>query len=221
MNKITQSIRWLLAWLVVLIAYVPMRLIWKVTGWRFEGDPRAKVRPFKKLIILGVPHTTNWDYWLMLNTSLYVFRRPYTTVKIELLKPPIGWFIRAAGGIGIDRSKREGVSDQLAQRLREADKMMLVFTPEGTRSYRPYWRTGFYYTAHKAGVPIVCAYADYPRRVLGVGLVLHTTGDIEADFAQIRDFYAEYGRNGLYPDKMNDLALPPADGANGGEVAKR
>jgi 1-acyl-sn-glycerol-3-phosphate acyltransferase len=211
MQKIGKGLAWLLAWTIVGIAYFPMRAIWTLQGWRFEGEETIqKIRTLNRFVVLGVPHTTNWDYWHMLNTALYARRRPYTIVKVELLKPPFGWFIRAAGGIGVDRSKSQRVSDQLAEQLTGNDKYMLVFAPEGTRSYRPYWKTGFYYSALKAEVPIVCAYADYERKILGLGLVLYPTGDIEADFAKIAEFYGKYGRKGLHPEKMSDLAIDPS-----------
>ena len=180
----------------------PVVLGWYAFGWRME----SRFPNIDKYVVLGVPHTTNWDYFFMLIMALHERRYPYVTAKHTLFKPPFGWFVRAVGGISINRSLSQNVVDQIAERIRNTDRMMMVFTPEGTRSYRDRWKTGFYWTAHAAGVPIVCGYIDYVRKRCGSGLVLYPTGDIEADFEKIKAYYEVWGR-GKYPEKTNALRV--------------
>jgi len=179
--------------------------LWRLNGWRLlHGLPKLD-----KFVIIAVPHTANIDYYHMLSVMIAERRFPNVTVKDSWMKTPIvGPIMRALGGIPIDRSSSHNVSDQLAARLRAANKMALIFTPEGTRGYTDYWRTGFYYTAHKAHVPIVCAYIDYPRKIVSAELVLETTGDLEADFAIIKAYYEANGV-GKYPQNKSALALKP------------
>lgn len=181
----------------------PLLVIWRLWGWRVEHD----LPNIPRYVILGVPHTTNWDYLHMLAVAMHARRRPHVTVKHTLFRGPVGWFIKFAGGIPIDRTRSSNVVEQLAARLKAAERMILVFTPEGTRSKSPHWKTGFYYTALKAGVPIVCAYIDYRRKCVGSGLVIQPTGDIHADFIHIRAFYETHGYP-KYPENWTPLSLP-------------
>lgn len=189
--------------IIVQLVAIPLLTLWRLLGWRVERD----LPDIPRYVILGVPHTTNWDYVHMLAVALHARRRPYVTVKHTLFHGPIGWFIKAMGGIPIDRTRSTNVVDQLAARIKSAKRMVLVFTPEGTRSKSAHWKTGFYYTALKADVPIVCAYIDYRRKCVGSGLVLYPTGDIHADFEQIQVFYKTHGYP-KYPQNWTPLQLP-------------
>lgn len=180
---------------------LPFLLVWRyVLGWR----ALTPLPELDRFVIIGVPHTTNWDYLHMLAYSIIGRRRPHVTIKDSYMKPPLGPFVRLLGGIGIDRSKSNNMVEQMANMINSQERFMMVFTPEGTRGYRPFWKTGFYYTALQADVPIVCAYVNYPEKYVAVGLVLHPTGDIEADFAKLRDFYSTHGV-GKYPENANDV----------------
>jgi 1-acyl-sn-glycerol-3-phosphate acyltransferase len=95
------------------------------------------------------------------------------------------------------------------QVFRERDRMVLVLAPEGTRKNVPYWKTGFYYIALGAGVPVLLGYVDYPRRRCGFGPALMPTGDIDKDFEVIRAFYAD--KVGQHPERQGPIALPPKE----------
>ncbi|MCS6836226.1 MAG: 1-acyl-sn-glycerol-3-phosphate acyltransferase [Anaerolineae bacterium] len=179
--------------------------LWHLGGWRLiQGLPELD-----KYVAVAVPHTANIDYYHMLSVMIGARRFPHVTVKDSWIKTPIiGPMMKALGGIPIDRSASHNVSDQLAARLRAAERMVLVFTPEGTRKRTEYWRTGFYYTAYKAGVPIVCVYVDYPRKVVSAELILEPTGDLEADFEIIKAYYEANGV-GKRPENKSVLALKP------------
>ncbi len=124
--------------------------------------------------------------------------------KKELFKPPLGFLMRALGGIPVDRSRRNNLVDQAARILREREVAILV-TPEGTRGRAPYWRTGFYYMALEAGVPIALGYVDFPRKEVGIGGYLYPTGDLLKDFAAIRAFYQD--KRGLRPERQGPIRI--------------
>lgn len=189
--------------LLLEILRVPLLAIWYAQGWRMEKP----LPDLNKFVILAAPHTSNWDYYHFLMLSLVARRRPNVTIKKEWVRFPIGWFIRLIGGIPIDRDHALNMVDTLANILKAQHRMVLAITPEGTRSKRPHWKSGFYYIAQAAEVPIVCGYVDYKRKCGGAGLVIEPTGNIHADFEKIKAFYAEYGMNGKYPEKINDVAL--------------
>lgn len=183
--------------------------LWRISGWSLpHGLPKLD-----KYVIIAIPHTTNWDYYHMLSVMTHERRFPNVTIKDSWMKTPIvGTLMRWLGGISIDRSTSHNVSDQLAQKLRDAERMVLIFTPEGTRSHQQYWRTGFYYTAVKAGVPIACAYIDYGKKIVSMELLLQPTGDLYADFEIIKAYYEQNGV-GKYPERKNALALKPREQA--------
>lgn len=184
----------------------PLLFLW--WGWRGWGVENT-LPDDPKLILLGVPHTSNWDYIHFLAGALHQRRRPYVTVKHTLFVGPMGWFIRLAGGIPIDRHARHNVVEQLAHKIDAAQQIIVLFTPEGTRSYTPYWKTGFYYTALQADVPIAPVAIDYKHKRVRFGPKFHPSGDIEADFEILKAYYEAHGRNGLRPENVSDLALRP------------
>ena len=179
--------------------------IWYLTGWRMENPFPSDI---PKYVTLGVPHTSNWDYWQFVCMAFYSKRRPKVTIKDSFFVGPLGWFLKMTGGIPINRSKSQNLVEQLTKRFNNSERMVLVFTPEGTRSASDHWRTGFYYTALSANVPIVPAYIDYRRKRAGAGEPIVPTGDLQADFEKIKAFYSDYGYP-KHPDRMSKLALPP------------
>jgi 1-acyl-sn-glycerol-3-phosphate acyltransferase len=183
----------------------PWMLLWHASGWKLAT-------PFPetdKYVIIAAPHTTNWDYWHVLMASLKLRRRPLVTMKKEWFFFPLGVFLRLLGALPIDRGKNNSVIQEMADKFKERDRMVMVFSVEGSRKYTPYWKTGFYYTAHLANVPIMCVCIDYKHKHVGLRLVLQPTGNLEEDFEKIKACYMEWGRNPLYPDLLSDIALKP------------
>lgn len=195
-------LKWLANGLIDVLRRVYLFFWWDIRGWTV----RTPMPDIDKVVIAGAPHTTNWDYMHMLAGAAYMRRRPNVTIKKELFVPPLGWFLRALGGIEIDRSGSYNVVDQLADAIRESDRFMMVFTPEGTRSYRDTWKTGFYYTALRSGATIVCGAIDYEQKFLDFGLVFEPTGNIIEDFELIKDYYAGIGQP-LYPENANRVDI--------------
>jgi 1-acyl-sn-glycerol-3-phosphate acyltransferase len=175
----------------------------KMLGWRSEGQPPG----LEKYVMIGAPHTSNWDFPIGL-AILFSFKfRFYWLGKHTIFRWPFhGLFLRL-GGIPIDRSKSGNVVEQTVQSFRENDKMVLLLSPEGTRKKITHWKTGFYYIARGADVPIVLAFLDYTRKVGGFGPVFYPTGDIEADMKTISAFYADIV--GKYDEKAGPVSINP------------
>ena len=163
-------------------------------GWRCET--RQPSHP--KFVIIGAPHTSGWDLPFTLATA-YVMRIHVNWMgKHTLFSGPFGWFYRALGGLPVNRSGSQNLVAQTAATFREAERLIIAVAPEGTRQRADHWKSGFYYIAREAGVPIGCGYLDYTRKVCGVGLFLTPSGDVRADMDRIREFYR--GIRGRYPD---------------------
>ena len=169
----------------------------KLTGWRVEGHLPADC---PKCVVIAAPHTSNWDLPNMLLAGFALRANLYWMGKRSIFKPPFGAFMRWLGGIAVNREKSNNLVAASVEAIRAAPgALQLVVPPEGTRSKVRYWKTGFYYIAHGAGVPIVLSYMDYARKVSGIGPVFHPTGDIERDMATIKAFYAPF--KGKNPDQ--------------------
>ena len=160
----------------------------KMTGWKIEG---ALPPNGQKSVLIAAPHTSNWDlpYTLMLAFSLRL--RVYWMGKQSLFRAPFGGVMRWLGGIPVNREQSSNLVASSAQAMRAAKgPMQLIVPPEGTRGKTRHWKTGFYFIAQEAGVPIVLAFVDYGRKVGGLGPVFEPTGDLERDMADIKAFYA-------------------------------
>ena len=184
----------------------PIITIWKLAGWSVSQEHIDQDR----LIITGAPHTTNWDYLMFLLAILYLRRQPYVTAKHTLFVPPIGFFIRLFGGIPIDRTKPHNLVQQMSDLLKSREQVWIVFSPDGTRSYKPHWKSGFYWTAMETDLPILCAAINWQKKTITVDYMFKPTGDIEADMVKIREYQEQYGR-GLYPEKANPVVLRPRE----------
>ena len=173
-----------------------MGKLWmKLTGWKFEGEFPAD----RKFVIIGAPHTSNWDFPHLLATAAQMGIKVHWMGKDSIFKWPFAGLMKRLGGIPVDRSKRTGAVDQTIELFRKRDELYLVVPPEGTRGKVKYWKSGFYHIAHGAGVPIVLGFMDYRRKVAGVGPAIRTSGDYEADLDVIKGFYKTV--TAKYPDK--------------------
>ena len=184
------------------------RLYLRIFGWRVEGRfPDAA-----KTVVIAAPHTSNWDLPLMLAIAWVLDVRPSWLGKQELFRRPFGWFMRRLGGVPVDRTARQNTVQQAVDRFGAVERLHLVIPPSGTRSRATHWRSGFYHIARGAGVPIVCAYLDYRTRVGGIGPAITPSGDIAADMARIRDFYAT--KQAKYPAQATPVRLREEDASD-------
>jgi 1-acyl-sn-glycerol-3-phosphate acyltransferase len=159
----------------------------KLGGWEFEGD----LPNLSKLIIIGAPHTSNWDFIIYLG-ALHHYRLKASFIgKHTLFRWPFGYFFRKMGGIPVDRSKAGGLVQQVVDVIGRSDRMVLLMAPEGTRKAAPFWKSGFLQIAAQAEVPILLAYVDFPNRRAGLGPLLGFDGDVTRFMDQARSFYAD------------------------------
>ena len=183
------------------LASIIARAVLRFTGWRTHVIPPRTSR----YVLIGAPHTSNWDFVIVL-LLMAAESIPIRLIgKDSLFRWPMGVFMRSIGAIPVNRRERTNLVDQLVAKFDEYDDLIIGLAPEGTRSKTSRWRTGFYYIALKAGVPIVMAYIDYENKICGLGPSLKPTGDIQADFIKIRDFYS--GIVGKYPHKQGEIEL--------------
>jgi len=166
----------------------------KLLGWKVEGSLPPGC---EKSVFIAAPHTSNWDLPFTLMVAFALRLNIYWMGKHQIFKFPFRHTMMWLGGIPVQREKASNLVEASAQAITDADgPLQLVVPPEGTRSKVRYWKTGFYYIALGAKVPIVMAYMDYSRKVSGLGPVFMPTGDIEADMVAIKAFYAPFkGKN--------------------------
>lgn len=167
----------------------------KIFRWRLEPGDLPSVHCF---VLIAAPHTSNWDLPIMLCAAILLRVKLYWMGKAAIFRPPFGGIVRWLGGIPIDRSKANNLVAQSVDLFRTSPTLVLVVPPEGTRQKVRHWKTGFYYIALGAGVPIVMGFLDYKHKIAGFGPRLVPTGDIAADMLVIRAFYS--GITGKYPD---------------------
>ena len=157
----------------------------KLTGWKLHTvTPKEK-----KFILIGAPHTSNWDFPLALLTFWTVDFNIHWVAKVQMFRGPLHYLFTALGGIPVDRSASHGFIQQIADRFNQAEQLVLTIAPEGTRSKTKYWKSGFYHIAVAANVPICFGYIDYQKRELGFHEWMQPSGDIDADMKTIADFY--------------------------------
>lgn len=166
----------------------------RLTGWKVEGElPRGAT----KAVLIAAPHTSNWDLPYTLMVAFALRLNIYWMGKQSIFKPPFRGVMRWLGGIPVNREQSTNLVAASVAAIRAADgPLQLIVPPEGTRSKTRYWKTGFYHIAVGAQVPIVMAYMDYHEKRSGLGPVFTPTGDVEADMAAIKAFYAPFkGKN--------------------------
>jgi 1-acyl-sn-glycerol-3-phosphate acyltransferase len=183
------------------ILYWVARLWFRLFGWDVEGE----APPVGRGVLIAAPHTTNWDLPHMLAASLIFRYRIRWMGKDSLFRFPFGGFMRLLGGIPVDRSSPTGMVRSVASQLRKVDRLVVAIPPSGTRSKRAHWKSGFYWIAHEAQVPVVCGYLDYSRRRAGLGFHFVPSGDVAADMDRVRAFYAD--KRGKYPENESPVLL--------------
>jgi 1-acyl-sn-glycerol-3-phosphate acyltransferase len=161
-------------------------------GWRVAGT----LPNVPKMIIIGAPHTSNWDFPLAMTLIFHLGISFNWMAKKEFFVAPVSGLWRWLGGIPVDRKAANGMVGQTVEAIQRRDKIVLAIAPEGTRSKVTRWRTGFYHIAHGANIPIVPLLVDYGRKTLTVTEPFIPTGDVEADLPLLQArFVGVTGKN--------------------------
>lgn len=178
-------------------------IVLRIAGWRRSG----RVPDFPKFVMIAAPHTSNWDFPVGLAILLAFKVKFYWLGKEPIFRRPFGTFFKWLGGIPVNRSTSQDVVAQTVQSFKEHERMIMVVAPEGTRRRAGHWKTGFYYIAMGAEVPLVMGFLDYERKEGGFGPMLMPTGDIDTDMKEIRAFYENI--TGKIPLKSTPAVIPP------------
>jgi len=166
-------------------------LWFKITGWEYvEYNIPKELRSF---VMIGAPHTSNWDFIPAMSVALGTKRNAHFVIKSEWLKFPFNLIFKPLGAIGVDRKsiktgQVKSSTDAMADLFKKHKDFVLMIAPEGTRSPNDQWKSGFYYIAQKAGVPLVLGFDDWKEKKAGLGKVIYPT-DFEKDMKEITDFY--------------------------------
>lgn len=169
-------------------------LIFKLLGWRVEG---SFPHDLKKFIVAVAPHTSNWDFVIgVMARSIVGIQRAKFLGKSPLFKPPFGWFFRWLGGYPVDRTSSHDMVHQVAEIFNRHKEFILAIAPEGTRKKVPKLKTGFYYIALQAHVPIIPCGFDFRRKKIVIGQPFYPSANADADMDFLRKFYSQIkGRN--------------------------
>lgn len=158
----------------------------KFSKWDVKTQPLPR-----KAVIIGAPHTSNWDGIFMLIAFWDAGYNMKFLVKDSVISSPIGPLVRAFGGVGVDRKASHGLVEGIIAQAKEAEDFLLVIAPKGTRSKREYWKSGFYHIAHGANIPVALGFIDRAKMEYGWAHTIDLTGDVKADMDMIREFYAD------------------------------
>lgn len=175
----------------------------RMSGWTFVGG----FPDVPKLIAIGAPHTTNWDFIVFLGALHHWKIKVRYLGKHTLFRWPFGYFFRFLGGIPVDRSGPGGVVGQVKAVFDASEKIILVIAPEGTRKAVPFWKSGFLKLAKVTGAPIVFAGIDFSRKEATIGPLVHYDGNVEAFMEKAREFFAD--KEGLHPELKGPVAVNP------------
>ena len=168
------------------------RTLLRLTGWRVAGT----LPDVSKLVIIGAPHSSNWDGVWSLAFKVALRLDIHFIIKQDYTKGLLGPLVRGLGGIGIDRNAAHDVVSQMRQQFAKRDKLWLGITPEGTRKKVKKWKSGFWHIARAANVPVQLLYFHYPEKTIGLGPLIELSDDLDADMARIREYYVPFqGKN--------------------------
>ena len=175
------------------------RLMLRLFRWRAVGNVP------KNGILVGAPHTSNWDWVAMLLLTWRDGVQARVLIKRELFRGPLAPLLRVTGGIPLDRGSPGETVRALLAEANADERFLLVLAAEGTRDKADYWKSGFYRIAQQTGLPISLGFIDGPSRTMGFGPTFRPTGDVAADMDRVRSFYAD--KHGIHPQRRTEPRL--------------
>ncbi len=165
-------------------------IYYKLLGWKTSGQYPKHI---KKGIIIPAPHTSNMDFLLgVLVRAVEGFQSNYIIKDSWIKKPIIGSFLKSIGGVGVNRSKNMKLTDKIVELFNNREAFVIAITPEGTRKYNPDWKSGFWYIAKEANVPLIPAGFDYATKTIYWGEPIYLSDDKEADIKALKKLFSQY-----------------------------
>jgi len=177
------------------------RVYWTLSRWTLRTEPA----PRTPTVLVGAPHTSNWDFVLMLAIAWRLEIPIRWLGKDSLFRGWRGPVMRRLGGIPVDRADAGRIVAEVVARAHAGEVFGLVVTPDGTRGPHTHWKSGFYRIAREAGMPVTLGYVDRTTMTTGLGPTMSLSGDVAADMARIRAFYAD--KSGLRPHRRVEPRL--------------
>lgn len=178
------------------------RFILRISGWKLVDEmPREE----KKYVLIGAPHTSNWDWAVGFFMMAGLGLKPRWIGKDALFRGIAGPIMRALGGIAVVRGARDNFVEQIVHVYENSKELVIAIAPEGTRKYVDHWKTGFYHIAVGAHVSIAIAFLDYSKKICGIGGHFVPSGNIQEDMKILREFYD--GVIGKFPENQGLVRL--------------
>jgi len=169
-------------------------IFFRILGWRIEGQLPTE----KKYIIVVAPHTSSFDFMLGVFSRRILQFDPKFIGKKELFKFPFGYFFKWMGGYPVDRSKKTNFVDSIAAIFDEKDEFIITISPEGTRNYNPDWKTGFYYIAKKANIPVLKVGFDYSQKRVVLAQAEYVPQDVNQCINAYKKYFSQF--KGKHPE---------------------
>ena len=170
----------------------------RLQGWQITGE----IPNLPKLVVIGIPHTTNWDGYFAMASVMAMRLRIAIMIKESALKGLLGRFLRSVGFFGVDRSRPGGVVEHIVQQMHAADSFWFCIAPEGTRRGASEIKSGFHRVAKEAGVPVAVAVINYRSKRVHFAGTVSPGEDREADLRTIAALAAEYGHP-QHPERLS------------------
>ncbi|NRD22508.1 1-acyl-sn-glycerol-3-phosphate acyltransferase [Winogradskyella litoriviva] len=164
-------------------------IYFKLLGWKVVGNTNFSQDTVKKAVIIAFPHTSWHDFYIGVLLRKVTGVKTNFVGKKELFVWPFGYYFRAVGGRSLDRTSGQNKVEAISKLFKESDEFRLTLAPEGTRKKVDKWKTGFYYIAKTANVPIIMFTLDFKNKQNKVSEPFYPTDDMEADFKYMHSFY--------------------------------
>lgn len=168
------------------MVWIARILFFKISGWKLQGTINPAV---KKCVVIVAPHTSWYDFYIGVLVRKILNIHIDFVAKKELFKPPFGWYFKWMGGTALDRTSNQNKVEAIAQIFKTRKIFRLAISPEGTRKKTERWRTGFYYIAKIAQVPVIMVAFDYGTKTVKFSEPFYTTDNLEKDLCEIQNFY--------------------------------
>lgn len=172
-------------------------IFFNILGWKLENhfDPAIK-----KCVVIVAPHTSSYDFFIGILVRKIIGVHIDFVGKKELFRPPFGWYFKMVGGSPIDRAGNQKKVDAIAELFEKNEVFRLALSPEGTRKKTERWKTGFYFIALKAQVPVIPVAFDFGTKTVTIHTPFHPSGNLDKDLVEIQNLYK--GVEGKIPENF-------------------